>query len=77
MSRTSDDTISVVMDHPGKGPSQGRLDQLAKARKNAVLSRKVKQRAKLEAKLRELRELMGDDMNFEQLGRIATRLIAV
>ena len=75
MSRT-DDTISVVMDTPGKGPSQGRLDQLDKARKNAVLSRKVKQRARLEAKLRELRELMGDDLNYEQLGRVASRLLA-
>ena len=75
MSRT-DDTISVAMDHPGKGPSQGRLQQLDNARKSAVLSRKVKQRARLEQKLRELRELMGDDLNNEQLGRVASRLLA-
>ena len=36
----------------------------------------MKQRAKLEAKLRELRELMGDDLNYEQLGRVASRLLA-
>ena len=75
MSR-ADDTISVAMDHPGKGPSQARLQQLDNARKSALLSRKVKQRARLEQKLRELRELMGDDLNYEQLGRVATRLLA-
>ena len=72
--------ISVAMTGTGKRPSEGRLNQLDAARKNAILSRKVKQRSRLEAKLRELRQLMDEggesSMNYEQLTRITTKLLA-
>lgn len=76
-----DGSISVVMaphtsQSGNKAPTQERLNQLDKARATAIMNRKLRQKERLEAKLRELRALMGDDMNYEQLGRIATKLLA-
>ena len=75
MSHT-DDSISVVIQPPNSKPmSQAREGQLANARKMAVVSRRHKQKQRLEAKLAELRALMGQDMSIDQLTRIASRLL--
>ena len=73
-SRVGDDTISVVMST--QPASQGRLKQLEGARKMAVVSRRHKQKQRLEAKLNELRLLMGEDMSNSMLERTAARLMA-
>ena len=57
--------------------SEARSEQLAQARKAAGWARKVRQRERLQAKLQELRQIMGhDDMSTEALARVATRLLA-
>ena len=75
MSGARDDESVVVELQGGKNPSQGRLTQLEGARSKAVISRRFKQKQRLENKLAELRSLISDDMTQEQLVRVATKLL--
>lgn len=71
----SDDAISVIIPSSGKPTSEAKLAQLAEARKMALVSRKQKQRERLERKLQELRAVMGD-MSHGQIARVATAMMA-
>ena len=55
-------------------PSAAQSDQLARAREVALNNRRVKVRAKMEARLAELRTKMGDLSN-DQLDRVIRQLI--
>ena len=67
------DAISVDMKKP---MTPAKTEQLKAARQCAVISRRHRQKERLELKLAELRALMGTDMSSDQLARITTRLLA-
>jgi exonuclease VII large subunit len=71
-------TVSFDDDHPrsksGKPLSEKKLRQLAAARDKALLKRRQKLKSKLEAKLSELRQILGPD-NRPDIERVAHMLL--
>ena len=67
MPKDNDSVVTVSFEpeqegSSGKQLSQAKLDQLAAAREKALLARRKKQKSALEAKLNELRHVLGRDL---------------
>ena len=76
MPRDNDSVVTVSFDHEqegsgGKQLSQAKLDQLAAAREKALLARRKKQKSALEAKLNELRHILGRDLRNDTVEHFA------
>ena len=76
----SETTMTVVFEPRGSKSAvrtNAQDEQLSKARDKALFNRRTKTKAKLEARLAELRTALGGDLNNEQLERAVRHLIHI
>lgn len=69
------DESTLTFETGKKELSQRKLEQLAKAREKAMLSRRKALKAKLELKLSELRHVLGSDMSNPTVERVAEAIM--
>ena len=78
MPRDEDSTVVTIhldQEGPVKTLTQAKLDQLAAAREKAIASRRRKQRDALQAKLNELRRVLGEDLRNETVELFASAIM--
>ena len=78
MVRDTDSVLTISLDDVesgGKQCSLRKLDQLAAAREKALLARQKKQKLALEAKLNEIRRVLGSDMRNDTVENFARAMM--